>query len=78
MNQILEKIKSNTFPFIVAVTVLVGSSAAWYLLHPASPYHERYVFVVRYESVHRYAFSGKPRGRAGYYQGADPEGGTDR
>jgi phospholipid/cholesterol/gamma-HCH transport system substrate-binding protein len=51
MNQILEKIKSNTFPFIVAVTVLVGSSAAWYLLHPASPYHERYVFVVRYESI---------------------------
>lgn len=51
MNQILEKIKSNTFPFVVAVTLLFGCSAAWYLLHPASPYHERYVFVVRYESI---------------------------
>lgn len=51
MNQILEKIKSNTFPFIVAVTLLFGCSAAWYLLHPASPYHDRYVFVVRYESI---------------------------
>lgn len=51
MNQILEKIKSNTFPFIVAVTLLFGCSAAWYLLHPSSPYHQRYVFVVRYESI---------------------------
>ena len=51
MNQILEKIKSNTFPFIVAVTLLFGCSAAWYLLHPASPYHDRYVFVVRYEAI---------------------------
>ena len=33
MNLFLDKIKSNTFPFIVAVTLLLGCSGAWYFFH---------------------------------------------
>ena len=51
MNLFLDKIKSNTFPFIVAVTLLLGCSGAWYFFHPLSPYHKRYTFVIRYEMI---------------------------
>jgi len=51
MNRFLEKIKSNTFPFIVAVSLAVGCSSAWYFFHPLSPYHKRYTFVIRYETI---------------------------
>ena len=51
MNLFLDKIKSNTFPFIVAVTLLLGCSGAWYFFHPLSPYHKRYTFVIRYETI---------------------------
>ena len=51
MNRIIDKIRSNLFPFVSAVTIIVGCCTAWYLNHPSSPYHERYTFVVRYEAI---------------------------
>lgn len=36
---------------MVGILLLGGCCAAWYLFHPASPYHERYTFVVRYEAI---------------------------
>lgn len=51
MNRIIEKIKSNMFPFVAATTIIVGCCTAWYLNHPSSPYHDRYKFVVRYEAI---------------------------
>lgn len=45
------KVRTNFFPFVVAVVILFGCGTAWFLLHPASPYHERYSFVVSYEAI---------------------------
>ncbi|MCQ2054400.1 MAG: MlaD family protein [Fibrobacter sp.] len=46
-----KKIKSNIVPFIVAVTLFGSCCVAWYLKHPASPYHKRYTFVVSYDAI---------------------------
>ena len=51
MNNFRRKIRSNFFPFIVFSAIVVGCAMAWYYYHPASPYHARYSFVVRYESI---------------------------
>lgn len=51
MNIIAYKIKSNIIPFFVALILVSGCCAAWYYLHPASPYHKRMTFVVRFEKV---------------------------
>ena len=51
MNQFRKTIKSNLFPFIVFSILVVGSAAAFYFFHPASPYHDRYSFVVSYQSI---------------------------
>lgn len=45
------KIRTNFFPFVVAAVILFGCGTAWFLLHPASPYHARYTFVVSYEAI---------------------------
>lgn len=51
MNQFRNTIKSNLFPFIVFMILVVGCAAAFYFFHPASPYHARYSFVVSYQSI---------------------------
>lgn len=51
MNNFRRKFRSNFFPFIVLSVIVVGCGLAMYLFHPASPHHDRYSFVVRYESV---------------------------
>ena len=51
MNQFRKTIKSNLFPFIVFSILVVGCAAAFYFFHPASPYHDRYSFVVSYQSI---------------------------
>lgn len=51
MNIIAYKIKSNIVPFFVALILVSGCCAAWYFFHPASPYHKRMTFVVRFEKV---------------------------
>ena len=51
MNNFRRKFRSNFFPFIIFSTIVVGCAMAWYFYHPASPYHERYSFVVRYTSI---------------------------
>lgn len=51
MNRILYRIKSNIFPFFVAVVLFSACCAAMYYFHPSSPYHERYSFVVSYDAI---------------------------
>ena len=51
MNQFTKTIKNNLFPFIVFMILVVGCGMAWYLFHPASPYHKRYSFVVSYQEI---------------------------
>lgn len=51
MNQFRKTIKSNLFPFIVFMILVVGCAAAFYFFHPSSPYHARYSFVVSYQSI---------------------------
>ena len=51
MNQFTKTIKNNLFPFIVFMILVVGCGLAWYLFHPASPYHQRYSFVVSYQEI---------------------------
>ena len=51
MNQFLKTVKSNFFPFIVFMILVVGCGLSWYFFHPASPYHERYRFVVSYQAI---------------------------
>jgi len=51
MNSFYRKLRSNFFPVIIFSAILVGCGLALLLFHPASPYHSRYSFVVRYESV---------------------------
>lgn len=51
MNSFRRKFRSNLFPFVVFSIIVVGCGMALYLFHPASPHHDRYSFVVRYESV---------------------------
>ena len=51
MNPFLKIVKENTLPFIVFMIMFVGCCAAWYIYHPASPYHARYSFVVSYQAI---------------------------
>ena len=51
MNNFRRKFRSNFFPFVVFSAIVVGCGMALYLFHPASPHHDRYSFVVRYESI---------------------------
>lgn len=51
MNRFIRTVKNNIIPSIVALVFLVACGVAFYLYHPASPYHERYTFVVRYEAI---------------------------
>ena len=66
---ILDKVKRNLLPSIVVLVFLVACGTAFYIFHPASPYHERYSFVVRYSAVgtlspgNRVIVRGIPRGQ---------------
>ena len=51
MSDFGKKIRSNIFPLVVFSGIVIGCSLALYLLHTASPHHDRYSFVVRYESI---------------------------
>jgi len=51
MNNFYRKFRSNFFPVIVFSAIVLGCGLALYLYHPASPHHDRYSFVVRYESI---------------------------
>lgn len=51
MNNFRRKFRSNFFPLIVFSAIVLGCGMALYLFHPASPHHDRYSFVVRYESI---------------------------
>lgn len=51
MNNFRRKFRSNFFPVIVFSAIVLGCGMALYLFHPASPHHDRYSFVVRYESI---------------------------
>lgn len=51
MNMVIDKIRRNIVPFFIAVVLLTGVCCAWYFLHPASPYHKRYTFVVAFDKV---------------------------
>ena len=51
MNSLLIKLKSNILAIIVFLIIVVSCGLAAYFFHPASPYHKRYTFVVRYETI---------------------------
>ena len=51
MNSFYRKVRTNIFPVVVFSAIVVGCGMALYLFHPASPHHDRYSFVVRFESV---------------------------
>ena len=51
MNNFRRKFRSNFFPVVVFSAIVIGCGLALYLFHPASPHHDRYSFVVRYESI---------------------------
>ena len=51
MNKFSRLIKENLVPFIVFVAIVASCSAAWFFLHPSSPYHDRFSFVVSYDAV---------------------------
>ncbi len=51
MNNFRRKFRSNFFPVVVFSAIVLGCGLALYLFHPASPHHDRYSFVVRYESI---------------------------
>ena len=51
MNQFWKSVKSNLFPFIVFMILVVGCASAFYFFHPSSPYHKRYTFVVGYQTI---------------------------
>lgn len=51
MNRFIKLVKENVIPSIVFSIIVVSCVGAWYLLHPASPYHARYSFVVAYDAI---------------------------
>ena len=51
MNSLLIKIKQNILAFFVFLVIVVSCGLAAYFYHPASPYHKRYTFVVKYETI---------------------------
>ena len=51
MNRFTRLLKENLLPFVVFVVIVVLCCGAWFFFHPASPYHDRYVFVVSFQKV---------------------------
>lgn len=51
MNRFVRLVKENVIPSIVFTIIAVSCILAWYTLHPASPYHSRYSFVVAYDAI---------------------------
>jgi len=51
MNSLLFKIKKNFIASIIFVVIVVSCGLAVYFYHPSSPYHKRYTFVVKYETI---------------------------
>ena len=51
MNSLLIKIKNNFVASFILIAIVVSCGVAAYIYHPSSPYHKRYTFVVRYESI---------------------------
>lgn len=51
MNRFTRLIKENLFPFVIFVIIVVSCCGAWFFYHPASPYHDRYSFVVSFQKV---------------------------
>lgn len=51
MNRFFRLVKENILPSIAFGILAVSCGGAWYFLHPSSPYHPRYSFVVSYQEV---------------------------
>lgn len=51
MNRVTKRIKENLMPFVVFVILVTSCTAAWFFLHPSSPYHARYSFVLSFDAV---------------------------
>ncbi len=51
MNRFVRLIKENVIPSIIFAILAVSCIGAWYVFHPASPYHKRYSFVVAYDAI---------------------------
>ena len=51
MNSLLFKIKKNFVASFIFIVIVVLCGLAAYFFHPASPYHKRYTFVVKYETI---------------------------
>ena len=51
MNSLLFKIKNNFVASLIFVVIVVSCGLAAYFFHPSSPYHKRYTFVVKYETI---------------------------
>jgi len=51
MNSLLFKIKKNFVASLIFLVIVVSCGLAAYYYHPSSPYHKRYTFVVKYETI---------------------------
>ena len=51
MNRFTRLIKENLLPFVIFIFIVVLCCGAWFFFHPASPYHDRYIFVVSFQKV---------------------------
>ena len=51
MNSLLFKIKKNFVASLIFLIIVVSCGLAAYYYHPSSPYHKRYTFVVKYETI---------------------------
>ena len=51
MNSLLFKIKKNFVASLIFLVIVVSCGLAAYYFHPSSPYHKRYTFVVKYETI---------------------------
>ena len=51
MNSLLFKIKKNFVASLFFIVIVVSCGLAAYFYHPSSPYHKRYTFVVKYETI---------------------------
>jgi len=51
MNSLLFKIKKNFIASLIFIIIVVACGLAVYFYHPSSPYHKRYTFVVKYETI---------------------------
>ena len=51
MNSLLIKVKKNIVASLIFIIIVVSCGLAAYYFHPSSPYHKRYSFVVKYETI---------------------------